>query len=200
MVYWSSSEFGFLSLPDALCTGSSIMPQKKNPDVAELIRGKAGRAYGNLLALLTVMKGLPLAYNRDMQEDKEPVFDSARTVRDCLAGAGLLLRGMAVNEERMREACDDGFLTATDLADYLARRGLPFRKSHEVAGRVVRHCEERGIRLKDLSLSELRRFSRLIGEDVRDAISLTRSVQARGTRGGTGTAAVRARLSELKKK
>ncbi len=200
MVYWSSSEFGFLSLPDALCTGSSIMPQKKNPDVAELIRGKAGRAYGNLLALLTVMKGLPLAYNRDMQEDKEPVFDSARTVRDCLAGAGLLLRGMAVNEERMREACDDGFLTATDLADYLARKGLPFRKSHEVAGRVVRHCEERGIRLKDLSLSELRRFSRLIGEDVRDAISLTRSVQARGTRGGTGTAAVRARLSELKKK
>jgi len=200
MVYWSSSEFGFLSLPDALCTGSSIMPQKKNPDVAELIRGKAGRAYGNLLALLTVMKGLPLAYNRDMQEDKEPVFDSARTVRDCLAGADLLLKGMTVNEARMREACDDGFLTATDLADYLARKGLPFRKSHEIAGRIVRHCEERGIRLKDLSLSDLRKFSRRIGEDVRDAISLTRSVQARGTRGGTGTAAVRERLSELRKK
>ncbi len=200
MVYWSSSEFGFLSLPDALCTGSSIMPQKKNPDVAELIRGKSGRAYGNLLNLLTVMKGLPLAYNRDMQEDKEPLFDSARTVKDCLSGADLLLRGMAVNEERMRTACDDGFLTATDLADYLVRKGLPFRKSHEVAGKIVRHCEERGIRLKDASLGELRRFSRLIGEDVRDAISLTRSVQSRKTRGGTGTEAVRARLSELRKK
>jgi argininosuccinate lyase len=200
MVYWSSSEFRFLSLPDELCTGSSIMPQKKNPDVAELIRGKAGRAYGNLFNLLTVMKGLPLAYNRDMQEDKEPVFDSARTVRGCLAGAELLLRGMAVNEERMRTACDDGFLTATDLADYLVRKGLPFRKSHEVAGRIVRHCEERGIRLKDASLGELRKFSRLIGEDVRDAISLTHSVQARKTRGGTGTEAVRGRLAELRKK
>jgi len=200
MVYWSSSEFGFLSLPDELCTGSSIMPQKKNPDVAELIRGKSGRAYGNLLNLLTVMKGLPLAYNRDMQEDKEPLFDSARTVKDCLSGAGLLLRGMAVNEERMRTACDDGFLTATDLADYLVRKGLPFRKSHEAAGKIVRHCEERGIRLKDASIKELRKFSPLIGEDVRDAISLTRSVQLRKTRGGTGTDAVRERLSQLRKK
>ncbi|MBP2688623.1 MAG: argininosuccinate lyase [Deltaproteobacteria bacterium] len=200
MVYWSSSEFGFLSLPDELCTGSSIMPQKKNPDVAELIRGKSGRAYGNLLNLLTVMKGLPLAYNRDMQEDKEPLFDSARTVKDCLSGAGLLLRGMAVNEERMRTACDDGFLTATDLADYLVRKGLPFRKSHEAAGKIVRHCEERGMRLKDASIKELRKFSPLIGEDVRDAISLTRSVQLRKTRGGTGTDAVRQRLSQLRKK
>jgi len=200
MVYWSSSEFGFLSLPDALCTGSSIMPQKKNPDVAELIRGRAGRAYGNLLNLLTVMKGLPLSYNRDLQEDKEPVFDSARTVRECLSGADLLLRGMKVNEERMREACDDGFLTATDLADYLARKGMPFRKAHEITGRIVRHCEERGLRLKDVGLKELRKFSRLIGEDVRDAISLTNSVRLRKTRGGTGPDPVRARLAELKKK
>jgi argininosuccinate lyase len=200
MVYFSSQEFGFLSLPDALCTGSSIMPQKKNPDVAELIRGKTGRAYGNLLNLLTIMKGLPLAYNRDMQEDKEPVFDSARTVKECLAGADLLLRGMAVNEERMRAACDDGFLTATDLADYLARKGVPFRKAHEIAGKIVRHCEDRGKRLKDLTLKELRAFSREIGEDVRDAISLTNSIRVRKTRGGTGPEAVRARLSALRKK
>ncbi len=200
MVYWSSTEFGFLSLPDALCTGSSIMPQKKNPDVAELIRGKTGRSYGNLLNLLTILKGLPLSYNRDMQEDKEPVFDSARTVKDCLMGATLLLRGMQVNEKRMRAACDDGFLTATDLADYLARKGTPFRKAHEIAGKIVRACEERGKRLKDLSLSELRKFSTAIGEDVRDAISLTHSVRMRKTRGGTGPEAVRARLSVLRKK
>jgi argininosuccinate lyase len=200
MVYWSSSEFGFLSLPDALCTGSSIMPQKKNPDVAELIRGKTGRAYGNLMNLLTIMKGLPLSYNRDMQEDKEPVFDSARTVKDCLAGADLLLRGMAVNEERMRAACDDGFLTATDLADYLARKGVPFRKAHEITGKIVRYCEGKGKRLKDASLKELRTFSKAIGEDVRDAISLTNSVRLRRTRGGTGPDAVRARLSSLRKK
>lgn len=176
------------------------MPQKKNPDVAELIRGKAGRAYGNLANLLTLMKGLPLSYNRDMQEDKEPVFDSARTVKDCLAGANLLMRGMAVNEERMREACDDGFLTATDLADYLARKGMPFRKAHEITGKIVRHCEERKVRLKDLGLKELRAFSKLIGEDVRSAISLTNSVGLRKTRGGTGAEAVRTRLSSLRKK
>jgi len=200
MVYWSSAEFGFLSLPDRMCTGSSIMPQKKNPDVPELIRGKTGRTYGNLLNLLTLMKGLPLSYNRDMQEDKEPVFDSARTLKDCLAGAALLIRGMAVNEERMRKACDDGFLTATDLADYLVRKGTPFRKAHEVAGRIVRYCERKGKRLKDLSLEEFRTFDPRIGEDVRDAISLSNSVRLRGTRGGTGPEKVRRRLAELKKK
>ena len=200
MVYWSSAEFGFLSLPDAMCTGSSIMPQKKNPDVPELIRGKTGRAYGNLLNLLTFMKGLPLSYNRDMQEDKEPVFDSARTVKESLIAAALLIQGMAVNEERMRAACDDGFLTATDLADYLARKGVPFRKSHEIAGRVVRYCEGKGKRLKDLSLEELRSFHARIGEDVRDAISLSNSVRLRNTRGGTGPEKVRRRLAELKKK
>jgi argininosuccinate lyase len=200
LVYWSSSEFGFVSLPDALCTGSSIMPQKKNPDVAELIRGKTGRAYGNLTNLLTVMKGLPLSYNRDMQEDKEPVFDSARTVKECLAGATLLVRGLTANEGRMRAACDDGFLTATDLADYLSRKGVPFRKAHEITGRIVRYSEERGKRLKDLSLKELRVFSKAIGEDVRDAISLSRSVGLRKTRGGTGPEVVRARLSALRKK
>jgi argininosuccinate lyase len=200
MVYWSSAEFGFLSLPDKLCTGSSIMPQKKNPDVPELIRGKTGRAYGNLMNLLTLMKGLPLSYNRDMQEDKEPVFDSARTVKESLIGAALLIEGLAVNEERMRAACDDGFLTATDLADYLARKGVPFRKAHEITGRIVRHCEGKGKRLKDLGLKELRSFHKAIDEDVRDAISLSRSVRLRNTRGGTGPAAVRRRLEELKKK
>ncbi len=199
MVYWSSAEFGFLSLPDALCTGSSIMPQKKNPDVPELIRGKAGRAYGNLVSLLSVMKGLPLAYNRDMQEDKEPVFDSARTVKECLIGAALLLRGMTVNEERMRAACDDGFLTATDLADYLTRKGIPFRKAHEITGKIVRYCEKRGKRLKDLSLKEFRSFSSKIGEDVRDFVSLTNSVRMRNVRGGTGPRRVKSRLEALKK-
>ncbi len=200
MVVWSSSEFGFLSLPDSLCTGSSIMPQKKNPDVPELVRGKTGRVYGNLVALLTLMKGLPLAYNRDMQEDKEPVFDSAGTVKKCLLGAGLLLQGMIVNEERMRGACDSGFITATDLADYLVRKGVPFRKAHEITGRIVRYCEENGKRLKDLGLDELRSFHPRIGEDVRDAISLTHSVRTRNVRGGTGPERVRQRLEELKKK
>lgn len=199
MVYWSSAEFGFLSLPDALCTGSSIMPQKKNPDVPELIRGKAGRAYGNLMNLLTVMKGLPLAYDRDMQEDKEPVFDSARTVKEALIGAGLLIRGMAVNEERMRAACDEGFLTATDLADYLARKGIPFREAHGITGKIVRYCEKNGKRLKDLSLKEFRSFSRRIGEDVRDFVSLTNSLRMRNVRGGTAPRRVKSRLEALKR-
>ncbi len=200
MVYWSSAEFGFLSLPDALCTGSSIMPQKKNPDVPELIRGKAGRAYGNLVNLLTVMKGLPLAYNRDMQEDKEPVFDSARTVKESLIGAALLIRGMSVNEGRMRGACDDGFLTATDLADYLARKGVPFRKAHEITGKIVRYCEKSGKRLKDLSLKEFRSFSPRIGEDVGNFVSLTNSLRMRNVRGGTGPRRVKSRLEALKKR
>ena len=199
MVYWSSAEFGFLSLPDPLCTGSSIMPQKKNPDVPELIRGKAGRAYGNLVNLLTVMKGLPLAYNRDMQEDKEPAFDSARTVKESLIGAALLIRGMTVNEDRMRAACDEGFLTATDLADYLARKGIPFRKAHEITGKIVCYCEKKGKRLKDLSLKEFRSFSRKIEEDVADFVSLTNSVRMRNVRGGTGPRRVKTRLEELKK-
>ncbi len=199
MVYWSSAEFGFLSLPDALCTGSSIMPQKKNPDVPELIRGKAGRAYGNLMSLLTVMKGLPLAYNRDMQEDKESVFDSARTVKQSLIGTALLLQGMTVSEERMRAACDDGFLTATDLADYLARKGIPFRKAHEITGRIVRHCEKHGKRLKDVSLKEFRSFSRRIGEEVRDFVSLTNSIRMRNVRGGTAPRRVKSRMEALKK-
>jgi argininosuccinate lyase len=200
MVYWSSSEFGFISLPDKLCTGSSIMPQKKNPDVAELIRGKTGRAFGNLFNLLTMMKGLPLSYNRDMQEDKEPAFDSARTVKESLIGAALLIDGLTANEERMRAACDDGFLTATDLADYLARKGVPFRKAHEITGKIVRKCEEEGKRLKDLGLKDLRSFHPAIGEDVRDAISLSHSVRLRNVRGGTGPASVRKRIEELKKK
>ncbi|GAB4363063.1 MAG: argininosuccinate lyase [Deltaproteobacteria bacterium] len=199
-VWWSSAEFGFLSLPDELCTGSSIMPQKKNPDVAELIRGKTGRAYGNLLNLLTMMKGLPLSYNRDMQEDKEPIFDSARTVRESLIGTALLLQGMRVNEERMRAACDDGFLTATDLADYLARKGIPFRKAHGITGKIVRYCEERGKRLKDLSLKEFRSFSSRIGEEVRDVISLSNAVRMRKTRGGTGPSRVKRRMEALRKR
>ncbi len=198
LVLWSSAEFGFVSLPESLCTGSSIMPQKRNPDVPELVRGKAGRAFGNLVALLTVMKGLPLAYNRDLQEDKEPVFDSERTLKSSLVATALLLRGLRANERRMRAACDEGFLTATDLADYLARKGVPFRKAHEIAGRIVRYCEEKGKRLKDLSLREMRAFSPRIGEEVREAISLSRSVRARNSRAGTGHDRVRRRIGELK--
>jgi len=134
-----------------------------------------------------------------MQEDKEPVFDSARTVKESLIGAALLIRGMTVDEERMRSACDDGFLTATDLADYLARKGIPFRKAHEIAGRIVRYCEKNGKRLKDLSLSEFRSFSRKISEDVRDFASLTNSVRMRNVRGGTGPRRVKSRLEALKK-
>jgi argininosuccinate lyase len=134
-----------------------------------------------------------------MQEDKEPVFDSARTVKESLIGAALLIRGMTVNEERMRAACDDGFLTATDLADYLARKGIPFRKAHEITGKIVRHCENNGKRLKDLSLKELRSFSRKIGEDVRDVVSLTNSIRMRNVRGGTGPRRVKSRMEALKK-
>jgi argininosuccinate lyase len=199
LVLWSSSEFGFVTLSDAYTTGSSIMPQKKNPDVAELTRGKTGRVYGNLLALLTIMKGLPLAYNRDMQEDKEQVFDAADTVTAAVAVFAEMLAEMQVHKGRMRSAAEDGFITATDLADYLVRKGMPFRQAHEVVGRAVLLATERGCGLGGLTVEEFRRLSPLVDEDVYQAISLESSVRRRTSEGGTSPTLLRKRLAELKR-
>ena len=192
LVLWSSAQFGFGSLADAWCTGSSIMPQKKNPDVPELLRGKTGRVNGHLVALLTLMKGQPLAYNKDNQEDKEPLFDTVDTVRDSLTAVAGMLPGMTVNSERMREAARAGFATATDLADYLVRRGLAFRDAHEVVGRAVREGVVSGRDLSEFTLDELCAFSPLIEADVFAVLTLEGSVAARDHLGGTAPAQVRA--------
>ena len=194
LTLWATSEFGFVEFADAFATGSSIMPQKKNPDVAELVRGKCGRLYGNLVAVLTTMKGLPLTYNSDMQEDKEPLFDSSDTLEAVLGVLPPLLRSLTFRPERMREAAGAHYATATDLADYLVRRGLPFREAHEVVGRVVRHGIERARELTDLPLEELRRFSPLIDEDVHAALTVEASLAARGGVGGTAPDAVKRQL------
>ncbi len=200
LVLWSSSEFGFITISDAFTTGSSIMPQKKNPDVAELTRGKTGRVYGGLMSLLTIMKGLPLAYNRDMQEDKEPLFDAADTVRLALSVFAQMLPGITVNREAMRRAAEDGFITATDLADYLVRKNMPFRAAHEVVGRAVLRAGQLECGLGDMPLAEYRRISALIDEDVYEAISIDASVGRRTSRGGTAPRNLDKRLNELKKK
>jgi argininosuccinate lyase len=192
LVLWSSQEFRFITLSDGFCTGSSIMPQKKNPDVPELLRGKVGRVNGNLLALLTTMKSLPLAYNKDMQEDKEPVFDSLDTVKGSLAITIEMVRSLAINPGRAREALKAGFVNATDLADYLAKKGMPFREAHEVAGKAVSHCEVHSIGLEELTLDRLREFSSLIEEDIYEALSIENSVSARKALGGPAPQNVRA--------
>ncbi len=198
LVLWSSAEFGFVSLADSFTTGSSIMPQKKNPDVAELARGKTGRVYGSLIALLTIMKGLPLAYNRDMQEDKEPLFDAADTVIETLSVFIEMLKTIEVNKDAMRRAAEDGYITATDLADYLVKKGLPFRQAHEVVGRAVLRAGELGCSLLDMPIKEYKRLSALIDEDVYDAISLETSVGRRTSLGGTAPANLIKRIQELK--
>ena len=185
MVIWTSQPFGFVELPDAFCTGSSIMPQKKNPDVPELVRGKTGRMIGNLTSLLVLMKGQPLAYNKDNQEDKEPLFDTVDTLKDCLRAMGDIIGAMRPNIGRMREAAELGFATATDLADYLVKKGLPFRDAHDAVGRAVRYAQEKGSGLSDLSLDELRGFSPEIDEDVAEVLSLEGSLAARDHPGGT---------------
>jgi argininosuccinate lyase len=200
IVLWASAEFGFVELPDALATGSSMMPQKKNPDVAELARGKAGRVYGALLALLTVLKGLPLSYNRDLQEDKEGLFDAADTARDTLAVLAELLKGIRFRADRMREAAAGAFLNATDAADYLAAKGLPFREAHAVVGRLVRHCQDRGCAVEDLALEELRSFSPLFAKDVFDHLALEACVARRASPGGTAPAAVRRALQDAERR
>ncbi len=194
LILWSTPEFNFIEIGDAFTTGSSIMPQKKNPDVAELVRGKTGRVYGNLTALLTVMKGLPLTYNRDLQEDKEAVFDTADTLELCLAVVARMIPSIRVHAERMIEAAQEGFLEATDLADYLAGKGVPFREAHEVVGRVVLACEKRGRRIPELSLEELREFSPLFDSDVARLLTPTALVKRRDNAGGTAPRRVRAAL------
>lgn len=185
LIIWSTSEFRFIELSDSFCTGSSIMPQKKNPDVPELVRGKTGRVYGNLMALLTVMKALPLAYNKDMQEDKEPIFDTIDTVKGCLKIFADMIGEMRLNVDRMHAAAGGGFSTATDVADYLVRKGLPFRDAHEAVGKAVHYCIENGKDLPDLSMEEWQTFSDKIEEDIVDAITLEASVNARDATGGT---------------
>jgi argininosuccinate lyase len=192
---WATAEFGFVEIADGFATGSSIMPQKKNPDVAELIRGKSGRLYGNLMAVLTAMKGLPLTYNSDMQEDKEPLFDSVDTLGAILAVLPPMLATLRFQPERMRRAAGENFATATDLADYLVRKGLPFRQAHEVVGRIVRYGLAQGRDLLELSVGELRQFSELIDDDVNGAISVEASLRARSVTGGTAPEAVLASLA-----
>lgn len=185
LILWASSQFNFIDLPDRFCTGSSIMPQKKNPDVPELVRGKTGRTNGHLMSMLTLMKSQPLAYNKDNQEDKEPLFDAIDTVRDSLRAFADMVPNIQPNAEAMRAATLKGFATATDLADYLVRKGLPFRDAHEVVGSAVGLCVERKIDLSDLSLEELQGFHSLIETDVFDALTLEGSLKARDHIGGT---------------
>jgi argininosuccinate lyase len=190
-VLWSTSEFAFITISDAFTTGSSIMPQKKNPDVAELVRGKTGRVVGNLMAVITLMKALPMTYNRDMQEDKEPLFDTVNTLRACLDIYGRMLPEVFVNAEVMAASCGRGFLNATDLADYLAVRGMPFREAHSVSGKAVAHALKSGRELHELTLDELQGFSGLIQGDIFDFLSVNTMVARRITHGGTGFDRVR---------
>jgi argininosuccinate lyase len=194
LILWMSPRIGFIDLADRFCTGSSIMPQKKNPDVPELARGKTGRVNGHLVALLTLMKGQPLAYNKDNQEDKEPLFDTADTVLETLRIFADLAGGISVRADRMREAASEGFSTATDLADYLVRKGLPFRDAHEAVARAVRAAAQAGIDLGDLSLEQLRGFSPLVGPDVFESLMLDGSVASRNHPGGTAPEQVRAAI------
>ncbi len=200
LVLWTSQQFGFIELPDAFCTGSSIMPQKKNPDVPELVRGKAGRVVGHLMGLLLLMKGQPLAYNRDNQEDKEPVFDTADTLRACLAAMRDIVAAMRPDTVAMRRAAELGYATATDLADYLVKRGLPFRDAYDTVGRVVRHAQERRIALSEVPLADLRGFHGSIGEDVYGVLSLEGSLAARDHPGGTAPERVRAAAAAARRR
>jgi len=195
LVLWTSSQFNFIDLPDRFCTGSSIMPQKKNPDVPELVRGKSGRVYGHLMGLLTLMKSQPLAYNKDNQEDKEPLFDAVDTLRDSLRAFADMIPAIQPKVEAMREAARRGFSTATDLADYLVRKGLPFRDCHEIVGHAVKHGVDSGKDLADMSLDELRQFSDQIEQDVFEVLTLEGSVNARDHIGGTAPAQVRAAVA-----
>ena len=211
LILWSSPRFAFVDIADRFCTGSSIMPQKKNPDVPELVRGKTGRVFGHLIALLTLMKAQPLAYNKDNQEDKEPLFDNAQTLLATLEIYADMLRppvvengkvvrtGFTVKQDNMRRAVLQGFATATDLADYLVKKGMPFRDAHEVVALAVRHAEDKGLDLADLSLSELKTFSAMIEQDVYDVLKLEGSVASRAHIGGTAPAQVKAAVTRARK-
>jgi len=192
LVMWASAQFNFINLPDRFCTGSSIMPQKKNPDVPELVRGKSGRVYGHLFSLLTLMKSQPLAYNKDNQEDKEPLFDAIDTIKGCLRAFGDMVPAIEAKKENMREAALRGFSTATDLADYVVRKGIPFRDAHEIVGKAVAYGIEQNKDLGEMSLEELQQFSDQITEDVFEVLTLDGSVSARDHIGGTAPNQVRA--------
>ena len=198
LILWASAQFNFVDLPDRFCTGSSIMPQKKNPDVPELLRGKSGRANGNLISLLTLMKGQPLAYNKDNQEDKEPLFDTVDTLRGSLRAFADMVPHLKVKPEKMRAAARQGYSTATDLADYLVRKGVAFRDAHEIVGKSVRFGIEQGRDLADLTLDELRQFSDAIGEDVFEVLTLEGSVAARNHLGGTAPEQVREQVQNAR--
>jgi argininosuccinate lyase len=194
LVIWSSAEFGFVELADAYSTGSSLMPQKKNPDVPEIVRGKTGRAIGNLVTLLTVMKGLPLTYNRDMQEDKEPIFDSADTLRDSLEVMAGAIATLRVDQDRMRTAAEDPMLLATDLAETLVREGVPFREAHEAVGKIVGHCTRGGVDLRSLSLEEMKGFHSAFPASSAELLDLEGSLEQRRLVGGTASKVVKAAL------
>ena len=197
LVLWASGEFGFVEISDAFTTGSSIMPQKKNPDVAELIRGKTGRVYGNLVSVLTVLKGLPMTYNRDLQEDKEPLFDTVDTVKASLAVLAAMLGHVSFRRTRMKEAAAGGYSTATDIADYLVRKGVPFRRAHAVTGKIVADCLKKGRRFSDLSLAEFRKYHPGFGKDIFRVMTVESSVSARRGQGGTSKKQVVKRIRDI---
>ncbi len=197
-ILWNSEEFGFVQLPDAFTTGSSIMPQKKNPDILELVRGKTGRVYGDLIAILTLMKGLPLAYNRDMQEDKEPLFDTVDTVSACLHVLCQMMKKIRFDRDNMAKATFAGFLTATDIAEYLVKKGMPFREAHGVTGRIVSYCTDKGRTLEQLEVNELKGFSKLIGKDISECITAGASVKGKKSYGSTSIKHVTARIKKLR--
>ena len=198
IILWASWEFKFIELSDAYTTGSSIMPQKKNPDMAELVRGKTGRVYGDLMALLTTLKGLPLAYNKDMQEDKEAVFDAVETVKMCLKVFAPMLATMTAKPENMKKAAQGGFINATDLADYLVKKGMPFRSAYKISGQIVAQCIREGLVLETLPLSEYQKYSELFAEDLYQDIDLLTCVEKRISEGGTSVASVEAQIAYVK--
>ena len=200
LVLWTSTQFNFIELPDRFCTGSSIMPQKKNPDVPELVRGKTSRVYANLFALLTLMKSQPLAYNKDNQEDKEPLFDTVDTVHDCVLAFANMLPHISVNREVLLKAVQQGYATATDLADYLVQKKVPFRDAHEVVGKTVKYAIQQNKRLDELRLDELQKFSPSISEDVFEILSLEGSVVSKNTYGGTAPARVKEQIELAKQR
>ena len=199
LVLWSSAEFGFIELSDAFSTGSSIMPQKKNPDIPELVRGKAGRVFGDLIALLTLMKSLPLTYNRDMQDDKPMVFSTYDTLNACLDIMIRMLPTLKIKKEKMRAAASSGFLNATDMADYLVGQGVPFRKAHDIVGQAVAYALDKEKELDELSLKELQEFSKVIQDDLFDHLGLENMISRRRSAGGTATENVKAAISQANK-
>jgi argininosuccinate lyase len=199
LILWSTKEFGFIEMDDSVTTGSSIMPQKKNPDMAELVRGKTGRVFGDLVNLLTIMKGLPLAYNRDMQEDKTPLFDAAETTQDSLEIMALVIESTLFNAEAMKRGFENGELLATEMADYLVRKGLSFRNAHHIAGAVVAHCAEKKIPLQELDFDTLSSFSTLFGKDIAEVFDPMKSVALKRSEGSTSKDSVLSQIEHFKK-